>query len=123
MKVFDQAFLIILVKKMKVFDRPFFKRGVGSRGNALRRRPQTAKSLYGRRSERGELKNSPVDCFLRGEALQERASPLIRPSFFSAFSQRTPNKMKSPHILPLVILLLKAKLIISHHIITAEMIT
>ncbi len=29
-----------------------------------------------RRSARGELKNSPVDCFLRGDALQERASLL-----------------------------------------------
>ena len=27
------------------------------------------------RSAKGELKNSPVDCFLRGNALQERAFP------------------------------------------------
>ncbi len=27
------------------------------------------------RSEKGELKNNPVDCFLRGKALQERAFP------------------------------------------------
>ena len=36
-------------------------------GNA----PQTAS----KRSAKGELKNSPVDCFLRGNALQERAFP------------------------------------------------
>ena len=36
-------------------------------GNA----PQTAF----KRSAKGELKNSPVDCFLRGNALQVRASP------------------------------------------------
>ena len=33
--------------------------------------PQTATG----RSAKGELKNSPVDCFLRGNALQERAFP------------------------------------------------
>ena len=33
--------------------------------------PQTAAG----RSAKGELKNSPVDCFLRGNALQERAFP------------------------------------------------
>ena len=41
-----------------------------------------------RRSARGELKNSPVDCFLRGDALQERASPLLYNTF-----------LKSTHIL------------------------
>ena len=30
-----------------------------------------------RRSAKGELKNSPVDCFLRGNALQERALPWL----------------------------------------------
>ena len=30
---------------------------------------------YGVRSAKGELKNNPVDCFLRGKALQERAFP------------------------------------------------
>ena len=34
------------------------------------------------RSARGEFLNSPVDCLERGEALQERASPMIRPYLF-----------------------------------------
>ncbi len=47
------------------------------------------------RSARGELENSPVDCFLRGEALQERASPLRRYIKFSAFHSGTPYIMKN----------------------------
>ncbi len=48
--------------------------------------PQTAAG----RSAKGELKNSPVDCFLRGNALQERAFPyfflyLFSLSFFFIF--------------------------------------
>ena len=34
------------------------------------RRPE-----YVRRFAKGEFKNSPVDCFWRGNALQEKASP------------------------------------------------
>ena len=30
---------------------------------------------YARRLAKGELKNSPVDCFSRGNALQEKAFP------------------------------------------------
>ena len=41
--------------------------------------PQTAAG----RSAKGELKNSPVDCFLGGNALQERAFPY---SFVLVFS-------------------------------------
>jgi hypothetical protein len=47
-------------------------RGVFSKtllGRAWDSVPQTAAG----RSAKGELKNSPVDCFLRGNALQERA--------------------------------------------------
>ena len=40
--------------------------------------PQTAAG----RSAKGELKNSPVDCFLRGNALQERAFPYLFPLSF-----------------------------------------
>ena len=36
-----------------------------------------------RRSARGEFKNSPVDCFWRGDALQERASPDRLPKVYS----------------------------------------
>ncbi|MBP3380492.1 MAG: hypothetical protein J6K77_06500, partial [Ruminococcus sp.] len=36
-------------------------------------RPQVDDAF--RRSARGEFQNSPVDCFERGDALQERASP------------------------------------------------
>ena len=68
----------VLSRKEKFSIDPFSK-GSSGRGWNPRRRPQTAKSLYGRRPARGELKNSPVDCFLRGEAMQERASPLRRP--------------------------------------------
>ncbi len=47
-----------------------------------RRGTGTESPKHSVRSARGELKNSPVDCFLRGEALQERASPLRRSSNF-----------------------------------------
>ena len=40
--------------------------------------PQTAAG----HSAKGELKNSPVDCYLRGNALQERAFPYIFPLSF-----------------------------------------
>ena len=43
--------------------------------SSLRSQPAGCESLYSVRSARGELKNNPVDCFLRGDALQERASP------------------------------------------------
>ncbi|MBE6845203.1 MAG: hypothetical protein E7508_05740 [Ruminococcus sp.] len=33
---------------------------------------------------RGELKNSPVGCFLRGDALQEKASPYYLSSLFKS---------------------------------------
>ena len=44
-------------------------------GRAFGRRPQTAKYPIGGAFTRGELKNSPVGCFSRGDALQEKASP------------------------------------------------
>ena len=34
-----------------------------------------APHITSKRSAKGELKNSPVDCFLRGNALQVRAFP------------------------------------------------
>ena len=34
-----------------------------------------APQIASKRSAKGELKNSPVDCFLRGNALQVRAFP------------------------------------------------
>ena len=43
-------------------------------GAAPQGRPQV--DDYFRRTARGESENSPVDCFWRGDALQERASPL-----------------------------------------------
>ena len=46
--------------------------------------PQTAAG----RSAKGELKNSPVDCFLRGNALQERAFPYFFPY---PFYNKLPN--------------------------------
>ena len=47
-----------------------------------------------RRSARGESKNSPVGCFLRGDALQDRASPcrspqLVCPRNYSARDNNT----------------------------------
>ena len=65
--------------------KPGFKRGnapfAESRGSASGRgwgrapnRPQVDAAF--RRPARGESKNSPVDCFWRGDALQERASPI-----------------------------------------------
>ncbi len=42
---------------------------------ACERYRSTAKSPYGRRSAKGELKNNPVDCFSRGKSLQERDFP------------------------------------------------
>ena len=43
-------------------------------GAAPQGRPQV--DVYFRRPARGESENSPVDCFWRGDALQERASPI-----------------------------------------------
>ncbi len=63
----QRAKLLSLVKKGKVFDRPFFKRVAGVRGQSPRK--------HVRRSAKSELKNNPVDCFSRGNALQERAFP------------------------------------------------
>ena len=64
----QRAKLSSLVKKGKVFGQAFFKRLAGVRGQSPR------KHIV--RSEKGELKNSPVDCFLRGKSLQERDFPL-----------------------------------------------
>ena len=50
-------------------------RGTFPQKSPLTRSPQRAKHFLLPRSARGELKNSPVDCFSRGDALQERASP------------------------------------------------
>ena len=66
----------------------------------LRTLPQYGESPYIVRSARGELENSPVDCFLRGEALQERASLSCSHIFFAAFSQRTQRKVKSFYVSP-----------------------
>ena len=96
-------------RKGKFSIDPFFKRGVRGRSvckhtpgetpvacGRLRTLPQTAKAPYGRRSARGEFRNSPVDCFWRGAAvptgtllLQERASPLRRYINLSAFQNGT----------------------------------
>ncbi|MBQ3566137.1 MAG: hypothetical protein IJA12_03045, partial [Oscillospiraceae bacterium] len=46
-----------------------------SKGRAFGRRPHTAKYPIGGAFTRGELKNSQVGCFSRGDALQEKASP------------------------------------------------
>ena len=69
----QHAQLLSLVKKGKVFGQAFFKRLAG-RGAEPHK--------HSVRSARGELENSSVNCFLRGEALQERASPLKRPYLF-----------------------------------------
>ena len=72
--------------------KPGFKRGnapfAESRGSASGRvwdgvpcRPQV--DVYFRHPARGESKNSPVDCFWRGDALQERASPKTPHLFLS----------------------------------------
>ncbi len=63
-------------QERKSFRLTLFQKGHQGQGaEALCRRPQTAKSPYGRRSAKGELKNSPVDCFSRGKSLQERDFP------------------------------------------------
>ncbi len=52
-------------------DNPLVRSRAESPCRVWDRVPQTAAG----RSAKGELKNSPVDCFLRGNALQERAFP------------------------------------------------
>ena len=48
-----------------------------------------------KRSAKGELKNSPVDCFLRGNALQVRAFPYESyPSVQSVEVQKSVNLVK-----------------------------
>ena len=49
-------------------------------GAAPQGRPEV--DVYFRRHARGESENSPVDCFWRGDALQERASPYKFPAYF-----------------------------------------
>ncbi len=56
------AKVITPVKKLKVFDRPFFKRVVRSRVKPSSPSAD-GETPYSRRSEKGEFKNSPVDCF------------------------------------------------------------
>ena len=46
-----------------------------SKGRALGGVWGKAPQIASKRSAKGELKNSPVDCFLRGNALQGRAFP------------------------------------------------
>ena len=60
--------------KLKVLIK-LFQKFAESKGRAFGRRPQTAKYSIGGAFTRGELKNSPVGCFSRGDALQEKASP------------------------------------------------
>ena len=55
------AKVLVPVKILKVFGQAFFKRLAGVRGQRPRKRV--------RRSARGELKNSPVDCFLKRTAV------------------------------------------------------
>ena len=46
-----------------------------SGGSAFGRVWGKAPQIASKRLAKGELKNSPVDCFLRGNALQEKAFP------------------------------------------------
>jgi len=69
----------------------FFKNAGGICSACLR---HSAEPLVAHRSERkspiegaftrDELKNSPVGCFLRGDALQEKASPYYLSSLFKS---------------------------------------
>ncbi len=89
--------LISTGKIKKVFDQAFsLKRLAGSRGRAHRRRPQTAKYPIRRRSEKGELPNSPVDCLVRGKALTRERFPyygrhLLQPPFTAAATHLLPK--------------------------------
>ena len=55
---------------------------VGSRAESPCRVWDSVPQVAAGRSAKGELKNSPVDCFLRGNALQERAFPYLFPLSF-----------------------------------------
>jgi len=84
--------------KLKVLIK-LFQKFAESKGRAFGRRPQTAKYSIGGAFTRAvaifraivhcflpfkqccELKNSPVGCFSRGDALQEKASPYFGCTF------------------------------------------
>ena len=55
--------------KLKVSLEPF-QRLAGSRDSVTGRTPQSAELSCTKSSTRGELQNSPVDCFERGDALR-----------------------------------------------------
>ncbi len=63
-----------MIIDLKVLGQAFFKRLAGQGRSPVADRSQRKAPLFVR-SEMGELKNNPVDYFLRGKALQERAFP------------------------------------------------
>ncbi len=55
--------------KLRVLGRAFYKRLAGVRGRRPSSHSVECEIPYVVRSARGELKNNPVDCFERGDAL------------------------------------------------------